>query len=503
VERSHPPRAAAALRVAGALVLGPLKLAWITLLVAAPLCAAWVASSMAARSGGSTRVALASALLVFPVAPALWELAASRRRAKGGPPERPRLTRSDRLALRTLFASAVFLGVLLARSPQQVFLSLNARGDWMLDGRREPWVEDARRWLLRAAAGSQWLYRLTDDNPLRRTTDRAPPRPVETRSTITPASERPADGPAPSDKPPPVRPVNPPQDPRAWPFPEELHAAVREVPSEQESGPQSVGRYLASRVSDRHELAKAVHDYVADRVAYDVESYRAGSFPPQDAETVFRTRRSVCAGYAALFQAIGAAAGLEIQIIVGRGRGAVQDGMGEAHAWNAVRLDDRWHLVDTTWDAGYVDGTQFHKRFSTMYFLTPPDAFIPRHWPDDPHWQLLAPPRTEGDYLRMPLLRPDFFAHGLSLLEPSRGEFDATGPFDVRIDNPRRRSLLVSLYPVAGGAPERCPSDDGLAERARFLCAPNATGDYQVRIFASTERYSTHHEVGTLRAHRQ
>lgn len=481
------------------MVVGALKVLWTALVVVAPLFAAWVASSIAARSGGSTRVAVASALLVFPVVPVLWELVAKWRRSRD-PKAKPHiLTLADRLVLRTLFASLVFLGVLLARSPQRVFLSLNARGDWMLDGRTEPWAAGARRWVLRAAAGSHWLYKLTDDNPLHRPGQTPPPRPVETRTTIV-ADRSPTNHDPPREEPRPSQPVEPARDPRAWPFAEELHVAVRELPASAETSPQSVGRYLASRVSDRYELAKAVHDYVADRVAYDVPSYRAGRYPPQDADTVFRTRLSVCAGYSALFEAVGTAAGLEVKTVVGRARGAVQDGMGEGHAWNVVRLDNQWRLIDTTWDAGYVDATSFHKSYSTMYFLTPPEAFIARHWPDEARWQLLTPAKTEGEYLRMPLLRPDFFANGLSLIEPVRGEFDVRGPFELRIDNPRARSLMAALY-REGGEPERCTSEDSTASNVRFVCAPSGLGDYKLEIFAGPERYGTHRDMGSLRVH--
>jgi transglutaminase/protease-like cytokinesis protein 3 len=118
-----------------------------------------------------------------------------------------------------------------------------------------------------------------------------------------------------------------------------------------ETSPRAVGRFLAAREHDPWQLARAVHDYVADRIAYDVASYRAASIPPQDADTTFRTRLSVCAGYAALFEAVGRAAGSPSRPSWAA-RGAWRQRHGRGHAWNAVKLDQRWHLVDTTWDAG-------------------------------------------------------------------------------------------------------------------------------------------------------
>ena len=79
-----------------------------------------------------------------------------------------------------------------------------------------------------------------------------------------------------------------------------------------------MARYLGDRESEPFRLVKALHDYVADRVAYDAPAL--ASRIPQDAETVFRTRKGVCAGYAKLLAALGKAAGVEIQYLVGDAR---------------------------------------------------------------------------------------------------------------------------------------------------------------------------------------
>lgn len=73
---------------------------------------------------------------------------------------------------------------------------------------------------------------------------------------------------------------------------------------------------------------------------------RTGNFPSQDAEDVFRTRTGVCAGYANLAAAVGTVAGVEIVYVGGWAR--KEDGL-EGHAWNAARIEGRWHLFDATW----------------------------------------------------------------------------------------------------------------------------------------------------------
>ncbi|MDP3214688.1 MAG: transglutaminase domain-containing protein [Deltaproteobacteria bacterium] len=503
--RTRPPPVAPRRRPLLSLFRLILSSLWLGLVVVAPLTAAWVASSLAAHAGASTRLALASALLVFPVVPLLWEAFAAWRRSRR-PATRRFLTLSDRLVLRTLAVSFVFVGALLARNPQRAFEALNGRGDWMLDGRHDRRAETARRTLFRVAAKSAWLYHLADAPPPRpqplpeREVARVTPTPSGTGPTPSGTGPTPSStGPTPSvDEPAPVLPP-PPRDPHAWPWPaDELHAAVLALTPADETSPAAVGRFLAAHEHDQWHLARAVHDYVADRIAYDVASYRAHRYPPQDAETTFRTRLSVCAGYAALFRAVGRAAGLTVEVVRGRARHAVTDGMGEGHAWNAVKLDDRWYLVDTTWDAGGVDDEGFHKHYGTSYFLTPPEVFLSKHYPDEDRWQLLPVARTPGEFLRMPPLRPQFFGYGLRLVSPDRAESDARAFVDVVIDNPRNVWMMVSVR-TDGGEEARCEVSRGTSTTAR--CPLNGRDLHEVVFFASNQQYGSYEGVGSLSVH--
>lgn len=497
--RPAPPRRRGIASLLLSLCALALHAGWIALVVVVPLAAAWAASSLAAHAGGSTRLAAASGLLVFPALPALWELVSAWRRSRRAAPRRRILTLADRLVLRTLAVSLVFMGALLARGPRTVFEALNGRGDWMLDGRHDPASEAGRARLFWLASKSEWLYRLADDNPF---SEGSPHRPTPQPLPAREVSRAPAPGPVSREAPTPVAPApaapTPERDPRAWPWRAELHPAVRALPASAETSPAAVGRYLAAQERDPWMLARSVHDYVADRVEYDVESYRSGVYPPQDAATTFRTRRSVCAGYAALFEAVGRAAGLTVETVVGRARGMVTAGMGEGHAWNAVKLDQRWYLVDATWDAGTVGADGFHKRYATWYFLTPPEVFLAKHFPDDDRWQLLASPRTPGEYLRMPVLNPEFFAHGLGMVSPDRAESDARGAVEVVIDNPRGVSLLVNVRPE-GGASQRCEVSG--APRVTARCPLAGADLHEVVVFAAAERRATHWSVGSLRVH--
>jgi transglutaminase/protease-like cytokinesis protein 3 len=238
---------------------------------------------------------------------------------------------------------------------------------------------------------------------------------------------------------------------------------------------------------------KAAHDYVADRIAYDVVALRTENFPDQSADAVLASGLGVCAGYANLLAAIGNAAGIETVVVVGDARSGV-DGFGTddpGHAWNAARLGAEWVLLDATWDAGHV-GDAFEKEYSTQYLMAPPAAFGIDHYPDEARWQLRNQPLTRAEFLRQPAVRPAFFARGLRLRSPDAPIVEVGAEITIAIDNPLGVQLHLDIAePDAQSNFGWCEDDDPTAVKCRF----DRPGTFDVRMF------SDHEYLGEIRVH--
>jgi transglutaminase/protease-like cytokinesis protein 3 len=285
----------------------------------------------------------------------------------------------------------------------------------------------------------------------------------------------------------------------SWPVAQKLDPTVVDMPASAEASIQTVAAYISERAPVPLARLKAVHDWVADRVAYDAESYLAGRYPPQDARTVFETRLSVCAGYANLFEAVARAAGLDVQYIVGDARTQGNDLSGQGHAWNAARIDGRWYLLDTTWDSGVLKGSRFEKRYSTEYFLTPPRIFSLDHLPDNAKWQLLETPLTRGEFLRQPALSPRFFANGLELLSPDRSQVDVRGSLEISLKNPQN-VFLIATYETRDGHGEREDCDIHNGPAPRVSCRFSQPGRYDVKLFSNRQPTGRFNFIGQLQA---
>ena len=475
-----------------ALVVWPLTALWWASVVLVPALGVWVASSIAAYRNGPVWLACVCGLLLFPLVPLLWDLLGTWRRARARR-SRPRiLTFRDRLILRTLVLNLAVLAGLLARFPQTTFTALSTRGDWFLDGRSGPQVDEARALLFRAADHVEWLFDAVHANPYDEVVrdEGGPPLP--------------SPGPVPGDSkdaPGPTRSVTPPSSGAtpAWPLPAQLHPLFIDMTAKAEVSIEAVGRFIAEHEPDQRLRIKALHDYVADRVAYDAAAYADRRYPPQDAETVFRTRLAVCAGSAQLLAALGRAAGEEIVVVLGDARTQGSDVTGEGHAWNAARVADDWHLLDPTWDAGSVDGRTFNKRYSSSYLFAPPAVFAISHFPDEPRWQLQARPLSRGEFFRAPMMRAEFHALGLALLGPDRSQVSVDEVFEISVDNPMGRFILAKFV-AHDGSTGRCAVANG--PRARARCPLPAAGDYKVDLFAAAEEFGSYPLVGSFAVNR-
>ncbi|WP_448518206.1 transglutaminase domain-containing protein [Rhodoflexus sp.] len=172
--------------------------------------------------------------------------------------------------------------------------------------------------------------------------------------------------------------------------------------------PQEWGRQLQRELPNEQERAYAIYHWLTRNISYDWDAYYAPRNPDQSPEAVLQRRKAVCEGFAALYQLLARAAGLECFQVRGIVKG-VHFEIGDEidrpnHVWNAVRINGKWELVDATWGAG--DGKQ--QMPNDTYFMLSPEEFIFTHFPEEERWQLLDQPISLHAFERKPIVYPIF-----------------------------------------------------------------------------------------------
>jgi transglutaminase-like putative cysteine protease len=255
----------------------------------------------------------------------------------------------------------------------------------------------------------------------------------------------------------PVPPIS--ASPWSWENNNQVHPLIVNISQENEATIKSVANYIAKNESNPYLRIKAIHDYIISRIDYDIDVLKTGIRPSQDPQTVFKTHKAVCEGYARLFHALSRAMGEEAVYIRGRIRQELAPDdlipsylkIGTSkydwtlHAWNAVKVGDSWQLVDTTWD----DNEQ--NKYSSDYLMLPPLAMIASHFPDLPSWQLLAEAKNYKSFEKSPIMQPQFFAQNLALISPQEYEtdLDRVALIKLKVPSDYQKELVAFFTPIA------------------------------------------------------
>ncbi|WP_338471571.1 transglutaminase family protein [Niallia sp. XMNu-256] len=134
---------------------------------------------------------------------------------------------------------------------------------------------------------------------------------------------------------------------------------------------------LTSGKANNREKAKAIYDYVAQNVSYDVQKYKNDEFRWDDsALKTLELKTGVCQDYAFLAIALLRASDIEARFVEGRAGGGVFPGR---HAWVEANVDGSWLTMDPTWGSGYLQNDKFVAKFTEDYFDPNMDEFNRTH----------------------------------------------------------------------------------------------------------------------------
>lgn len=203
---------------------------------------------------------------------------------------------------------------------------------------------------------------------------------------------------------------------------------------EQLESMKDVVNYLIEPFDNDEEKARTIFTWIVFHVDYDKYKYNktfqqkstGGKIRANEKlETgdIFVTRIGVCQEIADLYTKMALMGGLDAATVIGyAGRNVTNQNKNQfRHAWNAVKIDGEWKLLDVTWamqgditsgsniqsNSGHrreidkrergdrsVLKTRSDRRIDEQWFFPKPNDMIKTHYPDSEKWQLLTSPRS-------------------------------------------------------------------------------------------------------------
>ena len=253
-----------------------------------------------------------------------------------------------------------------------------------------------------------------------------------------------------------------------------LDAAVLALPTPAPRTFASVAKGLLALAPSPLERARAAYVWTSTNLDYRADRARTATAALADLA-------GDCDAHAAVYAALCKALGVECATVGGSVRLALAPGKELAgfskpladgqwlvsHAWNAVRIDGRWGLVDATMGGK----SSRNEAAPDDFFLVDPAVLATDHVPDDAAMLLAAAPR---DLARAPLLRPAAWRMGI---EPTALDADVRRDAARIVLRPRlawQKGMRAALQTSTGSVPDRVLVQPSAEGTELFLAPPGS-----------------------------
>lgn len=223
-----------------------------------------------------------------------------------------------------------------------------------------------------------------------------------------------------------------------------VDARVKQYPKQYASA-EALARQIQKDFSLDTEKVRALYTWLATNITYDMNEYLNGErlvrfqyrnqtelLEKQNAireyaiNSTLSDNKAVCEGFAQTFKKVCELMGIRCLFIEGYSKVGTNDidknpERGD-HAWNAVKINNKWKLIDVTWASGSANGSTWRQNFNDYYFFTDADEFVKTHLPSTRGLSFATEEPAKKEFFNAPVYEIGYFQNKLKLLSPLRGE---------------------------------------------------------------------------------
>ena len=166
----------------------------------------------------------------------------------------------------------------------------------------------------------------------------------------------------------------------------------------------------------------------------------------------FLSKQGVCEEYAQSFTKICNLLGIESEVIKGYVRNDARE-IGRVpnstnHAWNAVKLNNKWVILDATWAAGYEYNGKWVRDFNNYFYNIPKEKIFNTHFPDDKVWVLRFGRISLSEFYNQPIYGNSFLSSNAELISPKKGTInvESSENIELKFKNLSENSLVFYVF---------------------------------------------------------
>lgn len=173
------------------------------------------------------------------------------------------------------------------------------------------------------------------------------------------------------------------------------------------------------------EKIRALYIWVAENISYDFElleseKLQTDFYISEDyvIDKTLERKKAICSGYSLLFKKLCTDLGIECETVSGFSKQWMDSFLSKTvsdHAWNVVKIKDKWYFIDTTW----ASKNEFSEERDDFWFFTKPEFFIYSHYPENENWTLLDYSISKDEFDQLPVINDrSFFDDQILVLYP-------------------------------------------------------------------------------------
>lgn len=151
----------------------------------------------------------------------------------------------------------------------------------------------------------------------------------------------------------------------------------------------------------------------------------------------FRNKTGVCEEYAQSFKKICDLLNIEAEVIKGYVRNDAKE-IGTLpnstnHAWNALKINGKWLILDATWAAGHEYNGKWIREFNPYFFNMPAHKIFKTHYPEETIWVLRFGRMSLADFYLQPIYTNTFLGLKADLISPKNGIINITSSENIEL----------------------------------------------------------------------
>ena len=275
-----------------------------------------------------------------------------------------------------------------------------------------------------------------------------------------------------------------------------LDTRVSGITSNDTQNIYTLSKALTEGLTSDLEKTYVIYKWITNNIEYDAEAFFSNNLRGiGNANTVIQRRKAICDGYSELFMRLGLQSGLLVEKVEGFAKGygfkVGEPMVAPNHAWNSVKVDGNWYLLDATWDAGSLnEGTKrFEKKTKSYeYFLTNPQIFIYSHLPKNDRWQLTNTSVDKTDFYNTVNVNESAFKLGLNIEKHKKAIINVESlPYSLDFDSsePLRGGLFVNNNSIKGQWSLVKYENSG---KVKILISSPSNGSYVLQLYGALDK---------------